>query len=220
MTIRPPTELYGVGTLATILQLLKLPDGTVKVLVEGAERARLDGFTPREEFFEARAEVMPDVVTNPDEVEALVRTVVTQFESYVKLNKKVPQEVVASIGQITDYAKLADTVAAHIAVKIPDKQEILEMPSVSDRLEKVFAFMEGEISVLQVEKRIRSRVKRQMEKTQREYYLNEQMKAIQKELGDGEERDEIGELETRIARRSSPRRRASGPWRRSRSSAR
>ncbi len=193
-------QLYGVGTLATILQLLKLPDGTVKVLVEGAERAKLQGFTAREEFFEARAEVMPDAVTNRDEVEALVRTVVTQFESYVKLNKKVPQEAVASIGQITDYAKLADTVAAHIAVKIPDKQQLLEMPSVSERLEKVFAFMEGEISVLQVEKRIRSRVKRQMEKTQREYYLNEQMKAIQKELGDGDERDEIGELETRITK--------------------
>ncbi len=193
-------QLYGVGTLATILQLLKLPDGTVKVLVEGAERAKLHGFTAREEFFEARAEVMPDTVTNRDEVEALVRTVVTQFESYVKLNKKVPQEAVASIGQITDYAKLADTVAAHIAVKIPDKQQLLEMPSVSERLEKVFAFMEGEISVLQVEKRIRSRVKRQMEKTQREYYLNEQMKAIQKELGDGDERDEIGELETRISK--------------------
>jgi ATP-dependent Lon protease len=193
-------QLYGVGTLATILQLLKLPDGTVKVLVEGAERARLHGFTTREEFFEARAEVMPDAITNRDEVEALVRTVVAQFESYVKLNKKVPQEAVASIGQITDYAKLADTVAAHIAVKIPDKQQLLEMPSVSERLEKVFAFMEGEISVLQVEKRIRSRVKRQMEKTQREYYLNEQMKAIQKELGDGDERDEIGELETRIGK--------------------
>jgi ATP-dependent Lon protease len=193
-------QLYGVGTLATILQLLKLPDGTVKVLVEGAERAKLHGFTARQEFFEARAEVMPDTVTNRDEVEALVRTVVTQFESYVKLNKKVPQEAVASIGQITDYAKLADTVAAHIAVKIPDKQQLLEMPSVSERLEKVFAFMEGEISVLQVEKRIRSRVKRQMEKTQREYYLNEQMKAIQKELGDGDERDEIGELETRISK--------------------
>jgi ATP-dependent Lon protease len=193
-------QLYGVGTLATILQLLKLPDGTVKVLVEGAERAKLQGFTAREEFFEAHAEIMPDVVTNRDEVEALVRTVVAQFESYVKLNKKVPQEAVASIGQITDYAKLADTVAAHIAVKIPDKQQLLEMPSVSERLEKVFAFMEGEISVLQVEKRIRSRVKRQMEKTQREYYLNEQMKAIQKELGDGDERDEIGELETRIGK--------------------
>ncbi|HEY9520010.1 MAG TPA: endopeptidase La, partial [Methyloceanibacter sp.] len=193
-------QLYGVGTLATILQLLKLPDGTVKVLVEGAERAKLHGFTAREEFFEAHAEIMPDVVTNRDEVEALVRTVVAQFESYVKLNKKVPQEAVASIGQITDYAKLADTVAAHIAVKIPDKQQLLEMPSVSERLEKVFAFMEGEISVLQVEKRIRSRVKRQMEKTQREYYLNEQMKAIQKELGDGDERDEIGELETRIGK--------------------
>ena len=128
----------------------------------------------------------------------MARTAVSQFESYVKLNKKVPQEVVATIGQITDYAKLADTIAAHLAIKIADKQELLEMPSVAKRLEKVFAMMEGEISVLQVEKRIRSRVKRQMEKTQREYYLNEQMKAIQKELGDGEERDELGELENKI----------------------
>ncbi len=128
----------------------------------------------------------------------MARTAVSQFESYVKLNKKVPQEVVATIGQIADYAKLADTIAAHLAIKIADKQELLEMPSVAKRLEKVFAMMEGEISVLQVEKRIRSRVKRQMEKTQREYYLNEQMKAIQKELGDGEERDELGELENRI----------------------
>ena len=149
-----------------------------------------------------------------------MRTVVAQFEGYVKLNKKVPQEAVASIGQITDHAKLADTVAAHIAVKIPDKQQLLEMPSVSERLEKVFAFMEGEISVLQVEKRIRSRVKRQMEKTQREYYLNEQMKAIQKELGDGDERDEIGELEDADrARRSSPRKPANGRSPRSRNSA-
>jgi ATP-dependent Lon protease len=190
--------IFEVGTLAQVLQLLKLPDGTVKVLVEGVERARVHRFTDRTDFFEAEVEVTPNVTGTETEIEALARTAVSQFESYVKLNKKVPQEVLATIGQITDFAKLADTIAAHLAIKIPEKQELLEMASVQERLEKVFALMEGEISVLQVEKRIRSRVKRQMEKTQREYYLNEQMKAIQKELGDGEERDEIGEIEQRI----------------------
>jgi ATP-dependent Lon protease len=168
--------IYQVGTLAQVLQLLKLPDGTVKVLVEGSERARVQRFTPRTDFFEAEVQATPNEIGAETEVEALARTAVTQFESYVKLNKKVPQEVLATIGQITDFAKLADTIAAHLAIKIPEKQELLEMTSVQGRLEKVFALMEGEISVLQVEKRIRSRVKRQMEKTQREYYLNEQMK--------------------------------------------
>jgi len=190
--------IYRVGTLAQVLQLLKLPDGTVKVLVEGVERAKVHDFTSRTDFFEGEVEILPNSIGPVAEVEALARTAVTQFDSYVKLNKKVPQEVLASVGQITDYAKLADTIAAHLAIKIPEKQELLEMTSVEQRLEKVYALMEGEISVLQVEKRIRSRVKRQMEKTQREYYLNEQMKAIQKELGDGDERDEIGEIEQRI----------------------
>jgi ATP-dependent Lon protease len=193
-----PAALYGVGTVASVLQLLKLPDGTVKVLVEGANRAKITVFTPREEFYEAICETILADVGTDRETEALARTVVSQFDSYVKLNKKVPQEVLATIGQITDYAKLADTVAAHLAIKLAEKQELLEIPSVNGRLEKVYALMESEISVLQVEKRIRSRVKRQMEKTQREYYLNEQMKAIQKELGDGEERDELNELENRI----------------------
>jgi ATP-dependent Lon protease len=193
-----PAALYQVGTVASVLQLLKLPDGTVKVLVEGASRAKITGFTPREDFYEAIVEIMPVDQSSGKEIEALARTVVAQFDSYVKLNKKVPQEVLATISQITDYAKLADTVAAHLAIKLAEKQELLEIPMVTGRLEKVYALMEGEISVLQVEKRIRSRVKRQMEKTQREYYLNEQMKAIQKELGDGEERDELNELETRI----------------------
>src|SRR3954454_3192855 len=190
--------IYQVGTVAQVLQLLKLPDGTVKVLVEGVERARIEGYTPRPEFFEAETRLLPSELGEPSETEALARTAVAQFESYVKLNKKVPQEVMATLGQITDYAKLADTIAAHLAIKIPEKQELLEMTSVGERLEKVFALMEGEISVLQVEKRIRSRVKRQMEKTQREYYLNEQMKAIQKELGDGDERDELNELDQKI----------------------
>jgi len=190
--------VYEVGTLAQVLQLLKLPDGTVKVLVEGSDRARVHGFSPRTDFFEAEVEVLPSDHGTAAEAEALARTAVSQFDSYVKLNKKVPQEVLASVGQITDPSKLADTIAAHLAIKITEKQELLEMTSVAQRLEKVYALMEGEISVLQVEKRIRSRVKRQMEKTQREYYLNEQMKAIQKELGDGDEKNEIDELEGRI----------------------
>jgi len=192
--------LFTVGTIAAVLQLLKLPDGTVKVLVEGNERAKILGYLDRADFIEARAEVQATVPGDAEETEALCRTAVSQFENYVKLNKKVPQEALASVSQIEDAAKLADTIAAHLSIKIPEKQELLELASVNERLEKVYAFMEGEISVLQVEKRIRSRVKRQMEKTQREYYLNEQMKAIQKELGDGEERDEMAELEARISK--------------------
>ncbi len=193
--------IYEVGTVAQVMQLLKLPDGTVKVLVEGIERARVVDFTERADYFEAVVTTMPSPKTYSKETEGLARSTAAQFESYVKLNKKVPQEVLAGLGNITDFAKLADTIAAHLALKIADKQELLELDSVDARLEKAFALMEGEISVLQVEKRIRGRVKRQMEKTQREYYLNEQMKAIQKELGDGnggEERDEMGELEKRI----------------------
>jgi ATP-dependent Lon protease len=190
--------MYDVGTTAQVLQLLKLPDGTVKVLVEGTERARIKNFTDRQDYYEAEVSPLPNIVDNDKETEGLARTVAQQFESYVKLNKKVPQETLASLGQITDFGKLADTIASHLAVKIVDKQALLELQSVDARLEKAFQLMEGEISVLQVEKRIRGRVKRQMEKTQREYYLNEQMKAIQKELGDGEEKDELGELETKI----------------------
>jgi ATP-dependent Lon protease len=194
--------IYEVGTLAQVMQLLKLPDGTVKVLVEGLERARIKEFTDRADFFEAKVAVMAAVAPADKETEGLARSTAAQFESYVKLNKKVPQEVLANLASITDFAKLADTIAAHLAIKIADKQTLLELDSVEARLEKAYALMEGEISVLQVEKRIRSRVKRQMEKTQREYYLNEQMKAIQKELGDGsgngEERDEMGELDKRI----------------------
>ncbi|MGE0210274.1 MAG: endopeptidase La [Parvibaculaceae bacterium] len=192
--------LFSVGTIASVLQLLKLPDGTVKVLVEGNDRARIVEFLDRTDFIEVKAETMENEIGDAGETEALSRTAVSQFDSYVKLNKKVPQEALASVSQIEDPAKLADTIAAHLSIKIPEKQELLELASVNARLEKVYAFMEGEISVLQVEKRIRSRVKRQMEKTQREYYLNEQMKAIQKELGDGDERDELAELEQRIAK--------------------
>jgi len=192
-------DIYTVGTIGTVLQLLKLPDGTVKVLVEGARRARITRFAENEAFFQAYADAVAEKPGEPQETAALARTVVSQFEQYIKLNKKIPPEVLVSINQIDDSAKLADTVASHLNLKIPEKQELLETEAVSERLEKVFGYMEGEIGVLQVEKRIRNRVKRQMEKTQREYYLNEQMKAIQKELGEGEDgRDEMAELEDRI----------------------
>jgi ATP-dependent Lon protease len=190
--------IYEIGTLANVLQLLKLPDGTVKVLVEGAARAKVERYTDRAEYYEAGALVLADSTGEQVEAEALSRSVINEFENYVKLNKKVSPEVVGVVQQIEDYAKLADTVASHLAVKIPDKQLILETPSVTERLEKVLGLMESEISVLQVEKRIRTRVKRQMEKTQREYYLNEQMKAIQKELGDEEGKDELAEIEEKI----------------------
>ena len=186
------------GRSRVCLQLLKLPDGTVKVLVEGATRAKVLKYTDRNDYYEADASPVVDDMGDRVEAEAMARSVVTEFENYVKLNKKVSPEVVGVIQQIEDYAKLADTVASHLAVKIPDKQDILETVSVTQRLEKVLGLMESEISVLQVEKRIRTRVKRQMEKTQREYYLNEQMKAIQKELGDEEGRDELQELEDKI----------------------
>jgi ATP-dependent Lon protease len=191
--------IYEIGTLASVLQLLKLPDGTVKVLVEGAERAKILKYNEqRTDFYEASAVALADDAGDKVEAEALARSVVTEFEGYVKLNKKVSPEVVGVVQQIEDYGKLGDTVASHLAVKIPDKQAVLETTAVPERLEKVLGLMESEISVLQVEKRIRTRVKRQMEKTQREYYLNEQMKAIQKELGDEEGRDELAELEDKI----------------------
>ncbi|WP_269219190.1 endopeptidase La [Brevundimonas vesicularis] len=194
-----PDAIYPIGVLASVLQLLKLPDGTVKVLVEGKGRARLTRFTDREEYFEAEAVEIEDEAGDASQAEAMLRAVVEQFENYVKLNKKVPPEALSSIPQITDASKLADSVAAHLSVKIADKQGLLETFDVPKRLEKVYGLMEGEISVLQVEKKIRSRVKRQMEKTQREYYLNEQMKAIQRELGETDDaRDEIMDLEKRI----------------------
>jgi len=190
--------IYTVGTLASVLQLLKLPDGTVKVLVEGTARARIASFSENAEYYEAHVERIEEEVGAEDEIEALARSAVSQFEQYVKLNKKISPEVLGTISQIEDYSKLADTIASHLAIKIADKQEVLEVMTISDRLERVYTLMESEISVLQVEKKIRSRVKRQMEKTQREYYLNEQMKAIQKELGDTDERDDIVEFEEKI----------------------
>ncbi|MCA3425874.1 MAG: endopeptidase La [Roseomonas sp.] len=192
-------DLFQIGTISTVLQLLKLPDGTVKVLVEGGRRARVAGYKETAPYFEAFVEKIEEPPVEGRETEALARTVVAQFEQYIKLNKKIAPEVLVSVNQIEDASKLADTIASHLGLKIPEKQELLELPSVAARLEKVFAHMEGEIGVLQVEKRIRSRVKRQMEKTQREYYLNEQLKAIQKELGEGEDgKDEIAEIEAKI----------------------
>jgi ATP-dependent Lon protease len=194
-----PDEIYDIGTIATVLQLLKLPDGTVKVLVEGGPRAKISKFTDNEDFFEAIAEVTVEEAGDDTELEALSRSVVSQFEQYIKLNKKIPPEALVSVNQIEDYSKLADTVASHLALKISEKQELLEIESSAARMERIISFMEGEIGVLQVEKKIRSRVKRQMEKTQREYYLNEQLKAIQKELGETDEgKDENAELDEKI----------------------
>src|SRR3974377_2426913 len=195
----PTTDaVYNVGTLASVLQLLKLPDGTVKVVAEGTQRAKVIKYTDCSDYYEAEALVLGDTMAASVEAKALARLATAEFESYVKLNKKVPPEAVGVVQQIEDYAKLADTIASHLPLKIPDGQAILQTAAVTERLEKVLGLMESEKSVLQVEKRIRSRVKRQMDKTQREYYLNEQMKAIQKELGDEDDRNEFAEIEAKI----------------------
>ena len=192
-------DIYDVGTIGTVLQLLKLPDGTVKVLVEGSQRAKILRYTDNEEFFQAEVELIEEASDDDKDVEALSRSVISQFEQYIKLNKKIPPEVLVSLNQIEEASKLSDMIASHLALKISEKQELLELVSPGERLERAYSFMESEIGVLQVEKRIRNRVKRQMEKTQREYYLNEQLKAIQKELGETEDgRDEAGEFEERI----------------------
>ncbi len=194
-----PADIYEVGVRAGVLQMLKLPDGTVKVLVEGRERVALIKLIDRQAMWEAEVATIADDGGDAHETEGLSRAVIEQFESYVKLNKKVPPEAAAAIPRIADPSQLADTIAAHLAVKVADRQQLLETFQVGKRLERVFGLMEGEISVLQVEKKIRGRVKRQMEKTQREYYLNEQMKAIQRELGEQDDaRDELIELEKRI----------------------
>jgi len=193
--------IYTHGTVANVLQLLKLPDNTVKVLVEGVSRMEIQSYSDRESHLEAYALPVDEPEEDSVELAALSRSVVSEFESYVKLNKKISPDIVTAVTQIEEPSKLADTVASHLSIKISEKQDILETASVKSRLEKALGHMEAEISVLQVEKRIRSRVKRQMEKTQREYYLNEQMKAIQKELGDGEDgHNEIAELEERVAK--------------------
>ncbi|MEO8882297.1 MAG: endopeptidase La [Devosia sp.] len=194
-----PDQIYATGTIASVLQLLKLPDGTVKVLVEGLNRATIDRYLQTQDYFEAEASVLEEPAGDAVETEALSRSVQSEFENYVKLNKKISAEVVAAVGQIDNHSKLADTVASHLVIKINEKEDLLATVSVAERLQKILGLMEGEIGVLQVEKRIRGRVKRQMEKTQREYYLNEQMKAIQRELGDGEEgQNELTELEEKI----------------------
>ena len=189
-------DIYKFGTVASILQLLRLPDGTVKVLVEGLERAKISHFTDNKDFFEAYIDHVPNKNVIDKEIDALSRTAMNQFESYVKLNRKVPPELLVSLNQINDHSKLADTMSAHLNIKLSDKQTLLETSSVKDRLNRIVEFIDQEIGVLQVEKKIRSRVKKQMDKTQKEYYLNEQIKAIQRELGDTTEaKDEIIELE-------------------------
>ncbi len=194
-----PSDLYEVGTVSTVMQLLKLPDDTVKVLVEGSHRVSVDSFVVAEECTRAGTRPFEETAGEDEELQAMSRAVVSLFTEYVKLSKKIPPEVLASLEQVEAPDRLADTVAAHLTIKIADKQELLECQSVLSRLERVYSHIEGEISVRKVEKRIRGRVKQQMEKTQREYYLNEQMKAIQKELGEGEDgRDEAGEYEKRI----------------------
>jgi len=198
------SDLYEVGTIATVLQMLKLPDGTVKVLVEGVSRAKLTEFQDTDDCFTAKAEVIVDDPEDDHEIQALMRTVFTQFDQYVKLNKKIPPEILTSLATIEDASRLADTITAHLTLKLEEKQSILEMFSVSQRLEHLLGVMEGEIDILQVEKRIRGRVKRQMEKSQREYYLNEQVKAIQKELGEQDENADIDELAKKIEAAKMP----------------
>ena len=199
-------DLYDVGTLASILQLLKLPDGTIKVLVEGGQRARVKQFTENDSFLEAEADVIAEDESSEErDLDALRRSVVSQFEQYIKLNKKIPPEVLNTVSQIEEPSKLADTVASHLSLKIADKQELLEADTVAERLEKIYGYIEGEIGGLEAEKRVRNRVKKQMEKTQREYYLNEQLKAIRKELGEGDDgQDELQELEDKLKKAKLP----------------
>ena len=197
------SDLYSVGTLATILQLLRLPDGTVKVLVQGTERCKIDGFVSEEPYLEAIAYPL-EADEDGEEIDALARALTEQFERYVSLNKRLPPEVWAAVSQIQDASELADVVASHLTIKVKDKQAFLEMASLKERLESLYSAIETELNVLQVEKKIRKRVKHQMEKTQREYYLNEQIKAIQKELGDVEEGSEILEYQKKIKKSGLP----------------
>jgi len=195
-----PVGIYSTGVLANVLQLLKLPDGTVKVLVEGRHRVRIDTYIDNDSFFEAQADTLPETPGDPSTVTALLRSVAEDFERYAKIKKNIPEEALSAVAEAQEPARLADLVAGHLGVDVAQKQELLETLDVGERLEKVFGLMQGEMSVLQVERKIKTRVKSQMERTQREYYLNEQMKAIQRELGDGEDgQSEIAELEKRIA---------------------
>ncbi len=198
-------DLHWVGTLSNILQLLKLPDGTIKVLVEGVRRARILAFTETERLFNAKVEFPSSDEIDPREAEVLCRTLLEQFDQYVKLNKRVPAEILATLSSIDDPERLGDTIAAHLSIKLGQKQKLLEITDLSNRLEQLVGVLESELDLLQVEKRLRGRVKRQMEKSQREYYLNEQMKAIQKELGDLEEGgSELDELARTIGKVGMP----------------
>ncbi|HMA20491.1 MAG TPA: endopeptidase La, partial [Gemmatimonadaceae bacterium] len=194
-----PDDIFAVGTIGTILQLLRLPDGTVKVLVEGKRRARVRRFVDSERYLLVEGDDVEEASEKTVELEALMRSVQSTFEAYVKLNKRIPPEMLTSVASIDDPARLADTIVAHVALKLKDKQELLETPSPAKRLERLGELMQGEIEIRQVEKKLRTRVKKQMEKQQKEYYLNEQMQAIQKELGDRDEfKNELGELEQKI----------------------
>src|SRR6058998_1334948 len=199
-----PEDMFEVGCVSSILQMLKLPDGTVKVLVEGIQRANTHGISDNGEHFVADVTPVPPEAETKPEIEALRRAVTQQFDQYVKLNKKIPPEILTSIAGIDDAGRLADTIAAHLPLKLDAKQSVLDLFAVDKRLEKLLELLEHEVDILQVEKRIRGRVKRQMEKSQREYYLNEQVKAIQKELGDGEEGADLEELEKKIIAAKMP----------------
>ena len=199
-----PQDLYEVGSVANILQMLKLPDGTVKVLVEGLYRVKVEDVADTSDFFTGVANEIPSADLSPHEIEAMRRTVMSQFEQFVKLNKKIPTEVLTSISGIEDAGRVADTIAAHLPLKVEQKQEILEISNIKERMDHLLSLLEGELDILQVERRIRGRVKRQMEKSQREYYLNEQVKAIQKELGDSDEGADLDELEKRIKSAQMP----------------
>ena len=188
-------DLYSIGCVSNILQMLKLPDGTVKVPVEGSQRATIESVSDMRTHYVAEALPQPPEVPDTTEVEAMRRALIAQFDQYVKLNKKIPPEILTSLAGIEEAGRLADTIAAHLPLKLEQKQQVLEMFEVKQRLEHLLSQLEAEIDILQVEKRIRGRVKRQMEKSQREYYLNEQVKAIQKELGEGEEGADLEEME-------------------------
>jgi ATP-dependent Lon protease len=193
-----PNDMFDIGCISSILQMLKLPDGTVKVLVEGSQRAQIALISENGEHFVAKVAPIQPQESGSAEVEALKRAVTQQFDQYVKLNKKIPPEILTSIAGIDDVGRLADTIAAHLPLKLEDKQSVLDLCDVSQRLNRLLELLEHEVDILQVEKRIRGRVKRQMEKSQREYYLNEQVKAIQKELGDGEDGADLEEIEKKI----------------------
>ena len=199
-------DIYQVGTLSTVLQLLRLPDGTVKALIEGRERARVTGYLPNPDFFMVDLDVVDQGFASDLESEALIRSVVSSFDQYAKLNKKIPKEVLLSVSAITDPGALSDTVVGHLPLKLDDKQQLLELIDPNRRLSRLFELLRSEIEILQIEQRIKSRVKRQMEKTQREYYLNEQMRAIQKEMGEKDDlKSEVRDLEEKLKKKPMPR---------------